>query len=138
MDEGRRLTAAEAETMLPAGPVIHTFTGLPGGGLGGEDWPRDQVLALLRDATTIRVAADPPRAMGHGLAVFAEWRVTFIETGDRHDELHYAIGTYAAHLAGLAGDAELRAAVAAVPPAQMADYTEITRQLRASRPSQGG
>jgi hypothetical protein len=133
--ERRDLTAAEAEAMLPAGPVVHTFVQLPAG-LGGADRPRQEVLAMLRDATAI-FRAGPDRAPGHGLAVLqvrdGHAEVTFLETGQRRDQLHLAIGVFAGYLAGQATEAEMLLAAAALEdPDQLADYTAITEDLRAA------
>jgi hypothetical protein len=137
--DDRILTAAEAEAMLPAGPLIHTLTRHPDGDIDGEDWPREKVLALLTAATVIRPAGEQAQAAGHGLAVLSPWRsarqdgpfVTFVETGERRDQLHLALGTYAEHLLGLASAADLQAAAAAVPASQMNDYAAITADIRA-------
>lgn len=53
MTAEQSLSAAEAEDWLPDGPVVHTIT-QSGNEMDGEDWPRDRMLALLRDATVIR------------------------------------------------------------------------------------
>lgn len=130
MTAEQNLSAAEAEDWLPDGPVVHTIT-QSGNDMDGEDWPRDSVLALLRDATVIRPAPERFRAIGHGLEVLSDQgEVIFIGTGARRDQLHYAIGTFAAHLFGQASEAEVQAAVAALPPDQEAEYTEIAEALR--------
>lgn len=135
--ERRDLTAAEAEAMLPAGPVVHTFLQLPDG-LDGADRPRQEVLAMLRDATALFRAGPHGRALGHGLAVLqirgGHAEVTFIETGQRRDRLHLAIGVFAEYLAGQATKAEAQAAAAALKdPDQLADYATITEDLRRRR-----
>lgn len=130
MTAEQNLSAAEAEDWLPDGPAVHTIT-QSGNEMDGEDWPRDRVLALLSDATVIRPAPEHFRAIGHGLEVLSNQdEVIFIGTGARRDLLHYAIGTFAARLAGQASEAEVQAAVAALPPGQEADYAEITEALR--------
>lgn len=124
------LSAADAEDWMPDGRMVHTIT-QSGIEMDGEDWPRDRVLTLLRDATVIRPAPEHYRAMGHGLEVLSnQGEVIFIETGARRDLLHYAIGTFAARLAGQASEAAVQAAVAALPPGQEAECTEITEVLR--------
>lgn len=130
------LSMAEAAAKLPDGPVVHTIALVDGDHLG-QDQPRDQVLSLLRDAEAICPAPDHIRATGHGLAVHGgHGEVTFIETGARRDQLHLAVGTFAAYLVGQAGEDEVQAAVAAVPADQLAEYTEITEALgRNHRPT---
>jgi hypothetical protein len=56
---------------------------------------------------------------------------------EQRAQLHYALGTYAEYLLGTVTEAELEAAVAAVPADQMPDYTEITAQLRDRTPGRG-
>lgn len=86
LSEDRDLTPAEAEAMLPGGPVIHTYIQVPGGYLG-EDMPRDKVLALLGEAAAIRRSGERERAFGHSLAVLTVRDglagVTWIETERR-------------------------------------------------------
>ena len=66
--------------------------------MDGEDRPRQEVLLLLRDATVIRPAEERLRAIGHGLEVHSRLgKVIYIGTGARRDQLHYAVGTFAAH-----------------------------------------
>jgi hypothetical protein len=133
LPEDRDLTFAEAEADLPDGPLIHTFTEIAGV-FAGEDRPRHEVLALLREAAVIRRSGDLARAMGHGLAVLhardEHAGVTWIEP-ERRDRLHLAVGAYAEYLAGLASESEARAAAAALGPAELADYAEITADLKA-------
>lgn len=119
--------------MLPGGPLIHTFTDMADG-FAGEDWPRHQVVALLREAAVIRRSGDQARAMGHGLAVLqvrnGDARMTWIET-ERRELLHLAVGTYAAALAGQASESEAQAAAAALSAAELAEYNQITADLKA-------
>jgi hypothetical protein len=82
----------------------------------------------------IRRSGDRARAMGHGLAVVhagdGAARVTWIET-ERRERLHLAIGTYAAALAGQASQSEAQFAAAALSPAELAEYDQITADLAA-------
>lgn len=131
-ERDRDLTPAEAEAMLPDGPLIHTFTEMPAG-FAGEDWPRREILALLREAAVIRRSGDQARAMGHGLAALrvrdGRAGVTWIET-ERRERLHLAIGIYAAYLIGQASESEAQAARAALTAAEQATYSRVTDDLR--------
>lgn len=133
LPKNRDLTPAEAEAMLPGGPIIHTFTEVTGG-FAGEDCPRHKVLALLHEAAVIRPAGERARAVGHALTVLhvrdGHAEVTWIET-ERRERLHLAIGARAEYLAGQASESEAHAAAAALGPADMAEYAEITADLKA-------
>ncbi len=57
----------QAVAMLPEGDPIHTFR-QAGNVLLGADWPREDIIDLMRDKTVEKTGEIATR-MGHGLAV---------------------------------------------------------------------
>lgn len=75
----------DAIKRLPDGDMIHTFRAGPGV-LVGADHERDRLIADMRKAPNIEVTGPGAQAMHHGLAIFDEHGVLFIET--RTDAAH--------------------------------------------------
>jgi hypothetical protein len=77
-DERELIDFDAAVALLPDRETVHTFRG---GGmmLIGADWPRDRLLAAMREAKEIQVTGPQAQRMGYGLAIDHEgW--LFIET----------------------------------------------------------
>jgi hypothetical protein len=73
------LTPEDAEAMLPDGEYVHTYSNPAYGIMIGADWPRDEVVKLLRTHKA-ELAGPMATANGHGIAVLDEEKRLFIAT----------------------------------------------------------
>ena len=73
----------DAVKLLPEGEFIHTFR-QAGHALLGAGHDRESLLAAMRAAESIEVTGPAAQAMDHGLALFDEHGVLFIETAKTH------------------------------------------------------
>jgi hypothetical protein len=62
------LTDEEAIAMLPDGDTVHTFRQSAAGVLIGADWPRERLIAAIREGQP-ELSGGAATGMGHGLAV---------------------------------------------------------------------
>ena len=74
------LSYDEAVAMLPDREKVHTFRQ---GGLGllGADWPREKILAAIKEhLDTLNETEGVSKRMGHGLVLVDDTGPLFIET----------------------------------------------------------
>lgn len=75
-DERAPLTADAAIGALATTDRIHTFVN-PAGMLVGADWDRSDAEDYIRGASTIEIAGDMARGMGHGIAAWQDDRLVY-------------------------------------------------------------
>lgn len=80
MPDKRKITAAEAISLLNDGDYIHTFRTATGM-LLGCDWSRESIIeAITQFESTLELTGETARGMNHGIALLDNTGPLFIET----------------------------------------------------------